>query len=903
MKDFHAQEAEAVLKILQTDPEQGLSVVEAAERLAKYGRNELLKEKKPSVVWLFFKQFHNGLTYILLAAALLSLYVGHANDAVAILIVVLFNTIFSFVQERRAESAIAKLSDLVVQESSVVRGGEVLRVTAATLVPGDVIILHEGDRVTADARLFSCKDLRVDQSSLTGESLPVAKSTPPLAAATVLPERKNMVWAGTTVTAGSGRAVIIETGTRTAFGQIAVSLGAIRRQRAPFESRIDRLGWSLGILSVVLAAVILLVGWRIGFSLIEMFFYTIAIAVSVIPEGLPAVLAVVLAIGVQRMARKKAIIRHIPSVETLGIADVICTDKTGTLTENKMTVREIVLAEHDISVSGEGWEPKGDFRIAGRHLLPLEIPEASLLLKAAAVCNDASLERRDGRADIVGDPTEAAMAVVAAKAGLDKRRLEGEFREIDEIPFSSERKYRATLDEQTDMEGRKSAVVFVIGAFETLVAVSSKVMVKGKAVKLDAELEERFQSSNERLGGQAMRILAVAAKTVPIGKSSIGDADIADLTLLGLVGMIDPPRIGVPEAISRCRGAGIRVIMITGDHKATAVAIAKEIGLLGPGKPAGVHTEAEIAGMSEDEFVKKLRHAVIFARVSPITKLRIVSGLQKLGHTVAMTGDGVNDAPALKRADIGVSMGITGTDVSKEVADMVLADDNFITIVNAVEEGRVVFRNVKQTTSYLFTTNMAEAVTILAAIAAGLPLPLLAAQILWMNLVTDGLPDIALATEPADETVLSEPPRRRNSHFITPSTWIFTAMTSILMCGCTILLFTRALGDGDIEYARTIAFTTMAVFQLWNILNMRSVSVSIFKLGLFSNLYVVAAITLSLGLQIAVLYLPFLRSAFRTVPMGFADWALILLISSSILVVGEGYKLLIRHGVVPRSWV
>jgi len=903
MADIHAQKIETVLKTFQTDPEHGLSSVEASGRLAKYGRNELPTEKKRSALRLFFRQFHSGLTYILFAAALLSLYVGQVKDALGIFIVVLIDVIFSFVQERRAEDAIAKLKDLVVQESSVVRDGDVHKVAAGDLVPGDIVILREGDRIAADARLVSCKDLRTNESSLTGESLPVVKAPGTLAEAALTPERGNMVWAGTAVVAGSGRAVVVETGVRTAFGHIAVSLGAIRRLRAPFESRIDRLGWELGVLSLVLAGVVLALGWWRGFDLSQMFFFTIAMAVSVIPEGLPSVLAVVLAIGVQRMAKRKAIVRHVPSVETLGIADVICTDKTGTLTENKMTAREIVLAEHDISVSGEGWEPKGDFRAGGRHLLPLEIPEASLLLKAAAVCNGASLERRDGRADIVGDPTEGALAVLAAKAGLDKHRLEGEFREIDEMPFNSERRYRAALEAQTGLDGRTSGVVFVIGAYEALAAASDKVMVKGRTVRLDAALQDRFRAANERLGSRAMRILAVAAKTVPVGKSSIGEADITDLTLLGLVGMIDPPRIGVPEAVARCRQAGIRVIMITGDHKATAVAIAKEIGLLGGGRAAGVHTEAEIAGLPEEKFVELLRHAAVFARVTPITKLRIVGGLQKLGHTVAMTGDGVNDAPALKQADIGVSMGITGTDVSKEVADMVLADDNFVTIVNAVEEGRVVFRNVKQTTAYLFTSNMAEAVTIIAAIAAGLPLPLLPAQILWMNLVTDGLPDIALATEPADERVLAEPPRRRDAGFITRNTWIFTAITSLLMCCGTLAVFAWELRHGSMDHARTTAFTTMAVFQLWNILNMRSAAVSIFKLGLRSNLFVLAAAVLSLGLQLAVLYVPLLSSTFRTAPISLGDWGLILLVSSSILWAGEAYKLLIRRGVVPASWI
>jgi len=566
-------------------------------------------------------------------------------------------------------------------------------------------------------------------------------------------------------------------------------------------------------------------------------------------------------------------------------------------------VRQVAVFDHTVDVSGEGWEPRGDFVIDGRHIAPSEMPELSLLLKAAAVNNDATLEMKDGRHTIIGDPTEGALVVLAAKNGLDRRRLAGEFGQLDEMPFSSLRRYRAVLEEQTDLDGNKSALMFVTGAYDALVVHSEWIMIKGKRHRFEAEALDRLNRANEQMAGRAMRVLAVACKQLPVGKRSIGEEDVAGLTLLGLVGMIDPPRSGVAEAVTRCRQAGVRVIMITGDHRATAVAIAKEIGLLSGGKPEGVFTEADVAHVSDEELMKILRHAVIFARITPMTKLRLVSGLQRLGHTVAMTGDGVNDAPALKQAAIGVSMGITGTDVSKEVADMVLADDNFVTIVSAIEEGRVVFRNVKQTTAYLFTTNIAEAVTIITSIIIGLPLPLLPAQILWMNLVTDGFPDIALATEPSDEQVLAEPPRRKHAHFITPNVLIMTLIASVLMCFGTLTLFRWALASGNIVHARTVAFTTMAVFQLWNILNMRSATVSIFKLGLRSNMFVLIATLLSLGLQLAVLHLPFLRATFRTQVLGLADWGLILLVTSSILFVGEGYKFLCRRGVVPRAWL
>ncbi len=900
MNSFHALSVEDVLARLNSG-RNGLSTAEAEARLAKYGRNELPKEKPPSSLSVFLKQFRSTLTYILFAATAISAYVGEYNDALGIIIAVLIDAVFGFVQERKAESAVARLKELVVQEATVVRDGSLHRLPSWALVPGDVLVIREGDRLSADARLIDSRDLRADESSLTGESLPVHKSAEPVRPEAPLDEQGDMVRAGTSIVAGQGRAVVVETGSRTALGGIAVSLAAITRPRTPFETRIDRLGRQLGMLSVALAATVLVLGLLRGFGLGDMFFFTVALAVSVIPEGLPAVLAVVMAIGVQRMARRNAIVRRISAVETLGVADVICTDKTGTLTENKMTVREVAVAGQDIAVTGEGWEPAGEFRSGGRLIRPAELPELSLLLRASAFCVEADITRHEGRAGIAGDPTEGALVVLAAKAGLDRGGLSSEMRKIDDLPFSSERKYQAALVETTRPDGSRARQFFAIGAYEVIAAACSETMANGRVLSLDADQRRRFDEANSRLAGRALRVLALAVRDMPEDRRSVTDDDVAGMTLLGIVGMIDPPRPGVADAVARCRRAGIRVIMITCDQKATALAIGREIGLVDEG--SAVYTESDIAGLPESEFLKTLRRAAVFARVTPLTKLRVIEGLERLGRTVAMTGDGVNDAPALKRAAIGVSMGPSGTDVSREVADMVLADDNFVSIVSAVEEGRVVFRNVKQTTAYLFTTNLAEAFTILTAILIGMPLPLLPAQILWMNLVTDGLPDIALATEPVGEGALLEPPRRRDAPFITKGILLQALVVSVLMCAGTLGLFAWAGRGGDLTFARSVAFTSMAVFQLWNVFNMRSPTQSLFRLGLFSNPFVLAAVLVSAGFQCLVLYLPFLSATFRVEPLGPGIWAMILLISASVFAAGEGYKLLSRRGWIPKKWL
>ena len=916
----HALPTAGLAAELESDASLGLTTAEAESRLAVFGGNVLPKPKPVSPLLTFIKQFHGGLTYVLLVAAVVSFFLGDVRDAVGILVVILIDVIFGFVQERRADAAVAKLKEMVVPEATVIRSGEVLRVPAVGIVPGDVILLGEGDRVPADARLVAARNLRTDESTLTGESLPVGKGLDALPPQTPLPERKNMVFMGTAVVAGTGRALVAATGGRTALGQVAGSLIGIRRGRTPFEKAVDRLGWRLGLVSAAVVGVISAIGlWR-GEKPADLFLFAVALAVAVIPEGLPSVLTVVLAIGVWRMAKRRAVVRHVPSVETLGETDVICTDKTGTLTRNQMTVRDIALFGLDVRVSGEGYDPTGEFTAAGRPLVPAEIPPLALLLKAAALGTAACIVRRQDDYSVAGDPTEGALAVVAAKAGYDRRTLEGEWRVVDDLPFASDRKLRAVLAEGVDYAGRRSRILFVVGAFEVLAA-KSTAYLETAAKPMDRPAADRFAQANFRLASQARRVVALAIREMPESATEIKESDLDGLTLLGLAGLLDPPRPEAAKAISRCRRAGIRVIMITGDQKATAVAVAREIGLLDSESAIATETATatatetateinqvfsgdQVEKMSDKEFDACLAQAVVFARVTPQTKLRLVAALKRLGLVVAMTGDGVNDAPALKMADIGVAMGRGGTDVARAVSDMVLMDDNFATIVNAVEEGRVVFRNVKQTTAYLFATNMAEAATMLLALAAGLPLPLLAGQVLWMNLVTDGFPDIALATEPAGDGVLDRPLPRRHQTFLTPNVLFFTLVSALVMCTVTFGLFAWSWGNsGDLTRARTVAFTAMCFFQLWNVFNLRSETVSLFRLGLRSNMYVVWAVAASFLLQLAVIYLPFLNRIFRVVPLDWKEMAIILAVTVLVIPAVEGYKWLLRRGMIPRSWI
>jgi Ca2+-transporting ATPase len=897
-----------------------LSQAEAEARLKYYGRNELAVEE-PTPGWRkFLAQFQNVLVILLLIAALVSAglwllerQAALPYEALAILAVVLVNALMGYVQQARAEQAVAALRQMSAAHAKVVRDGKWQSVPATGVVPGDIILIEEGDKVPADARVIEATALQTAEATLTGESLTVQKDTKSIATKVGIGDRRNMVFSGTAATYGHGRAVVTATGMQTEVGHIAGLLKATPEDKTPLQIELDRVGRLLGmivvVIAVVMVATILVVGDVSGTrAIFEVLILGVALAVAAVPEGLPAVVTAVLSIGVQRMAKRNAIVRHLAAVETLGSADVIASDKTGTLTKNEMTVRRVVTASGDTEISGVGYLPEGQVQREGGGAIEGELRlELQRALIAADRANNAALEKdEDGRWAVQGDPTEGALLVAARKAGLEPEMLNARFVRIAEIPFSSERKLMSTV--HSDAEEQERLISFTKGAPDILLDRCSHELVGGNARPLTSHRRTAILVSNERLAGQAMRALGVAFRTLP-KDGSIGDAFDdgieQDLVFLGLIGMIDPPREEAKEAVDRARNAGIRPIMITGDHPGTATAIAAELGIA-PDRRAV--TGAELERMPEEDLDRVVREVSIFARVNPEHKLRIVKALQRDGATVAMTGDGVNDAPALKTANIGVAMGITGTDVSKEAADIVLSDDNFASIVAAVEEGRTIFSNIRKFLRYLLSSNIGEVMTmffgvLLAGILGlgshasdGVILPLLATQILWINLVTDGAPALALGMDPAGAGTMARPPRPRGEGVVTRRMWAGIVFVGAVMAVGTLLVLDAALpgglieGSSDLRHARTMAFTTLTLFQVFNVLNARSDERSAFH-DLFTNLWLWGAIGLSLLLHGAVIYVPFLQQAFSTVALSPSDWLVCVAVGSSVLWLRELEKL------------
>ncbi|MBI4133472.1 HAD-IC family P-type ATPase [Candidatus Uhrbacteria bacterium] len=891
----HALSIDDVRRELGVTP-HGLTPEAAIARRAEVGPNSIPEKKKASALVQFLKQFANALVLILILASIISFVFGSPNDALVIVAIILVNAGIGFVQERRAERAIEALKKLVVVTATVVRGGSLIKIPAEELVPGDLIVLEEGDRIPADARVTEERDLRTDESSLTGESTPISKDASPLPTETALADRLNMVWLGTLVVGGAGQALVTATGRRTALGEIAADVAGIKEKKTHFRRRTDELAWTMAGIAIAGA----LIAFGIGFfvrhlPLLDIFLFSIASLVSGIPEGLPAILTIVLATGAYRMARQRAIVRHLPSTETLAVTTVIATDKTGTLTANTMTVRRVLLGDGaSYDVTGLGWNPVGDFLDGERAVPPAEIPALARLVHAAGTGVAARIYRTDGDHEIFGDPTEAALVVLAEKAGLSQQHLAEEVRVLTDLPFERARKLRGRLLERAD-----SHELVVIGAFERVIELASHVLHRdGSRHALGDEKRSALTATGEAMASGALRVLGIAYREFPKTVNAASLEDAAGLTLIGLVGMIDPPRPEVKEAVKKARRAGIRILMKTGDHKKTAVAIAKEVGLVTEAAPT-VLTETELVAMSDAQFAHAVHTVSIFARVSPQTKLRICRELQRQGEVVAVTGDGVNDAPALRQADIGIAMGKIGTDVAREASDFILADDNFATIVNAIEEGRTVFRNVQQTSFYLVTTNIAEDVAIVGALVLGLPLPLLPTHLLWMNIVTDGLPDLALASEPKHHDVLERPPQKTSERILSKKLIPFLALTVLVMTAGTIFLFGRALPEG-IEKARTLAFAFMAWAQLWNAWNMRSLDRSIFQIGILTNRFLVDAFLVAIALQLLVIHLPFFQAVFHFEPLGVGEWFTIIALSSFVLWFGELYKYLRRlHGVRP----
>ncbi|MBO3798618.1 MAG: cation-translocating P-type ATPase [Candidatus Bathyarchaeia archaeon] len=886
VKKGHSISVDDVLRSLDTSL-QGLTSEEAKTRLEKYGPNELKTGEKASPLKIFLSQFKNILIIILIAATLISLVTGHDVDAIVIFAIVLVSSTLGFYQEYRAEKALEALKRMLSPNVTVIRDSKEVSIPLREVVPGDILVLKEGDKVPADARLIDVINLRVNEASLTGESVPVVKETSPLPENTPVSERRNMVFSGTQVVGGKGKAVVIATGMNTEFGKIARNVATVKKEETPLEKRAREIGKWLGMIALTISAAMIIIGvWR-GIPLLQILLFSVALAVAAVPEALPAVVTGSLAIGMYRMAKRNALVRRMPAVETLGSVTVICSDKTGTLTKGEMTVRRIYTLEKRIEVTGVGYEPRGSFHIDGDNETGILRNQGfDLLMKCSLLCNDTELIREDGKWRIKGDPTEGALLVVAVKAGLQPEEVRKQYPRINEVPFSSERKLMTTV--HSTPEGDK--IFCMKGAPEKVLEKCTHIHELNGVKELTEERREEILRVNDEMAGNGLRVLGLAYKR------AVKDTDILDektvesnMIFLGLVGMIDPPREEAIKAVETCKQVGIKPIMITGDHKLTAISIAKELGIYREGNI--VLTGEELEKISDKELEEIVEKVTVYARVSPEDKLKIVKAWKRRGHIVAMTGDGVNDAPALKHADIGVAMGITGTEVTKETADMVLVDDNFATIVSAIELGRWIYDNIKKYLAFLLQANLVEIIMLSATVLMGLPLPLLPVQILYVNLATDGLPAIALGVSPSDPDIMKRPPRNPKESIFTKDVKIFLLRTVVIGVPLIIWVFLSSLPYEDI--ARTRVFISLIFFELVLALTCRSLNYTIFEAR--PHRFLLAAVFWETILLLALITFPITRQALGIVEPQLTDFLMSTGICLIILVSTEATKLLLRR--------
>ncbi|MBI4726265.1 cation-translocating P-type ATPase [candidate division TA06 bacterium] len=880
---YHHKTVAETLGELRTDKHAGLSSAEAKTRLAEHGPNELQAAACISPWEIMGEQFKNVLIIILLLATALSLALGHGIESVAIAVIVLFAVFLGFIQEYRAERAMEALRRMAAPTATVLRDGSEIELPARDLVPGDIIMLQAGDKVPADARLIEAINLQAEEAALTGESLPVEKTTEPMPQGGDLPlgDRRNMTFAGTVATYGRGRAVVTATGMGTEFGKIAQMLQAVETGRTPLQENLDRMGRLLARAALALVGVIVAFGLFRGQPFIEMLIFGIALAVAVVPEALPAVVTISLAIGVQRMVKRHALMRRLPTVETLGSVTFICSDKTGTLTKDEMTVVKIYAAGEMTDVTGTGYQPSGEFLRQGAVFAPDD--GLAALLRAGVLCSDACLVQQTDGWDIKGDPTEGAMVVAAAKAGLHKADLDLEFKRVQEIPFTSESKRMTTLHESAG-----GPVAYAKGAPEVILDSCARHLSGGREKELDPRAREEILAKARQMAGQALRVIAVASKA----DAGIEQAE-QNMLFLGLFGMIDPPRPEVVGAIRKCEEAGIKTVMITGDHPDTARAIAKALGILKNGR---LITGAELEALSDEDFARQVKDIEVYARVSPSHKLKVVTALQARGHIVSMTGDGVNDAPALKKADIGIAMGITGTDVTKEAAAMTLTDDNFTSIVAAVEEGRGIYGNIKKYLMFLLSSNIGEIGLMAGAILLGLPLPLTAVQILYVNLATDGLPALALAVDPPEDDLMKRPPRNPRTGIFTRPITILMAVGGLWSAAVNLGIFIWAMNSGrDIREAMTMTFVSLVLIQFFKAYNFRSDRLTVLKRP-FANNWLNLAVLWELLLLGLIVYLPFLHKPFGTYSLPALDLLIITILAFSVSPVLELTKVMVRRG-------
>ena len=888
---WHDKAVEVIAARLATDVMRGLSLHEAADRLAKVGPNELRKGEVISPLAILAGQFSSLVIWVLIGAALVSAALGELIDGIAIIAIVVLNAVIGFFQEYRAERAAAALARLTAPRAKVVRNGQADVIAAADVVPGDVLLFEAGDLIAADARLSEASALRANEAPLTGESQPVEKQAGLCSPETSLADRKNMIFLGTSIVGGSGRALVVATGMETEVGHIAELLQTATSGETPLQKRLDQVGRRLLWACLGIVVLIFVLGLLRSSAFFELFLGAVSLAVAAIPEGLPAVVTVALALGMQRMARRNALVRRLPAVETLGCAQVICSDKTGTLTVGEMTARKLVTSDRIFNVGGEGYVTEGTFFTDGTECTVADDPLLSALLCAAAACNDAELIQRGQRPAVVGDPTEGALLVVAAKGGVTRKSIESEMPRLHTIPFDSDRKRMTVIRRR---EGQPWA--FAKGAPEVILDRCAHIRTERGVERLTESDRARMLEASALMANEALRVLALAERRVENFPSSTGatasdDSIEQGLTLLGLIGLQDPPRAEAREAIKRCKRAGIRTVMITGDHPDTARAIARELGILDHGDEVVVGLELD--RMSAQELSQRVHKVSVYARVTAEHKLRIVRAWKAHGAVVAMTGDGVNDAPALKEASIGVAMGISGTEVTKEAADLIITDDNFASIVAAVEEGRGIYDNIAKTLAYLLAGNSGELTVMFIAALVGWPLPLLPVQLLWINLATDGLPALALATDPIDPDVLTRPPRRQDAQLLD---WAFlqrTALIGFLTAGVTLIVFAYEFyADSSLAQARNAAFSTLVIAELLRSFGARSEVHTVFQVGLFSNMRLFAIVMISLALQLLIHHLPVLETLFGTEPLSLVQCAVWLALGAIPLLVIELGKIL-----------
>ena len=858
----------------------GLSSLEASARLQKFGYNELKGKKKKSPIIIFLSQFNDFIIWVLIAATIISELMGEKADAITIFIIVIMNGVMGFIQEYRTEKSLEALKDLASPTARVIRDGKLSVIKARELVTGDVIDIGAGDRIPADCMVIFGDGLHSDESILTGESVPVEKV---IFKGNGQDKHTSLIFMGCNITAGKGRAKVIAVGMNTEMGKIANMLEGIDNEMTPLQKKLDGLGKIIVYGCLVICAVVTFVGVLRGHEFTQMFLVGVSLAVAAIPEGLPAIVTVSLSIGVQRMMKRKALVRKLPAVETLGCTNIICSDKTGTLTQNKMTVKKVFTLGRSYTVTGDGYGTDGRIEYDKAHVSLREDKGLMQLLECFVICNNSSIQRnissRGKAAEASGDPTEIALMVLAAKEGINKDEINVKYNIIKEYPFDSERKMMSVL-----CTYKNERYLFVKGAPEIIIKRCTDALENGFKVEMKKSLAEKITKANNSMAEEALRVLAGAYKKLEVSSS---EADESHLTFLGMAGMIDPPREEVKDSIIECRTAGITPVMITGDHKLTAMAIAQQLRMTD--KDSLVLTGDEIENMSDSALEKVISRARVFARVNPSHKYRIVKCLKKQGKVVAMTGDGVNDAPAIKEADIGIAMGITGTDVTKEASSMILMDDNFSTIVAAVEEGRVIYDNIRKFIRYLLSCNIGEVLTMLIASLLDLPLPLLPIQILLVNLATDGLPAMALCMEPGEKDVMLRRPRGKKESIFSDGLWGKIVVRGIMIGLCTVIAFTLSLllFGGDETLAKTICLCTLVLSQLFHVFECKSERHSVFQVGFFSNMYLVYAALSSTILLLLTVYLPWLQNIFSTKGLNLFQWVIVLIFSGTISLVSS----------------